>query len=537
MLPLVPRLRRPAATAALAAAALFSCATPALADYSEGFDDTVNFVQYTGPGEQPTVTSTDPASPSSSNAPSVRGTASIGVGATITLFSTSDCSGDPIGSGNAEDFVGVGAPGIPVTVPSDVVTSIYAQSSTQAGGNSDCSATSVSYREDSTAPETTAVVPTDWVQTDPEIELSATDDGSGVSAVHYETGIEPAPITASSPTYDPLHPPKLAHGEQIRVSATDAAGNVETAKLSLSAKVDGIAPETTDDVAAASVGPHAVTLAASDSGSGVSKTYYERGTSPAAPTTASAVYDASAKPVLTAGERIRYFTVDVAGNAEAARSSLSIPVPVLPDPPAGGDTTQPPAGGDTTQPPTGGDSTAPAACQIPGVRLLTAATAGKKVQLTGVASPALAGQQARVLLNGKRAASVKVKPDGLITATVIAPKQAKARSTASYRLVVGPDRSTSARAIDAVKIISTRAAGNAVQITGRVPGVKSAQAITLEPRLACNDALAGAGVQAMTDKSGRFTADVQRTAGSTLVIAVARAGKPTRLLPLILSGS
>ena len=96
-------------------------------------------------------------------------------------------------------------------------------------------------------------------------------------------------------------------------------------------------PTTTDDVPSGTQShPVAVTLSAADGGSGVDKTYFTKGASPADPTTDSAVYAADAKPVLDDGERIKYFSVDQAGNAEAVRSSAPArvaPTPAL-DPPA-----------------------------------------------------------------------------------------------------------------------------------------------------------------------------------------------------------
>lgn len=88
-------------------------------------------------------------------------------------------------------------------------------------------------------------------------------------------------------------------------------------------KVDTTPPVTTDDVPAGYSGaPVTVTLSASDGGgSGVYRTYYTTGTDPADPTTSSSVYDPSAKPVLGDGERIKYFSVDVDGNAEPVETS------------------------------------------------------------------------------------------------------------------------------------------------------------------------------------------------------------------------
>ena len=75
-----------------------------------------------------------------------------------------------------------------------------------------------------------------------------------------------------------------------------------------------------------------VTLFGSDPFSGVAKTYYTTGTNPADPTTASAVYDPSHKPVLANGEVIKYFSVNGGGVNEPVRSSL--PAKVDSTPPA-----------------------------------------------------------------------------------------------------------------------------------------------------------------------------------------------------------
>ena len=80
---------------------------------------------------------------------------------------------------------------------------------------------------------------------------------------------------------------------------------------------DTDAPSTTDDlpVTFGNIAP-TVTLNAYDAGSGVAHIYCEIGVDPAAPTTSSHVYDASDKPRLAHGEKIRYFAVDKRGNAE-----------------------------------------------------------------------------------------------------------------------------------------------------------------------------------------------------------------------------
>jgi fermentation-respiration switch protein FrsA (DUF1100 family) len=95
---------------------------------------------------------------------------------------------------------------------------------------------------------------------------------------------------------------------------------------------DSTPPSTTDNVPATSPTPVSVTLSATDIGiSGVDKTYYTVGTAPADPTTASAVYNPAAKPVLQNGEKIRYFSADRSGNTEASHTSAAAKVvPVIP---------------------------------------------------------------------------------------------------------------------------------------------------------------------------------------------------------------
>jgi hypothetical protein len=183
--------------------------------------------------------------------------------------------------------------------------------------------------DDLVAPTTTDDVPSSGYRTSPVVvTLTAADGGSGVDKTYYTTGASPTLPTTSSSVYNPAAKPTLADGEKIRYFSTDLAGNAEAPHTSSAAKVDGAAPVTTDDVPSGDVsGAVSVTLTAADSGSsGVDKTYYTTGASPAEPTTASAVYDPGAKPTLGDGERIRYFSTDAAGNAETPHSSGAVRV-------------------------------------------------------------------------------------------------------------------------------------------------------------------------------------------------------------------
>lgn len=90
---------------------------------------------------------------------------------------------------------------------------------------------------------------------------------------------------------------------------------------------DTEAPVTADNVTGTTVGqPFAVTLSAEDRGlTGIAVTHYEVGTNPSA-TLASPIYDPNNKPKLNNGEKISYFSVDVAGNDESPKTSVAASV-------------------------------------------------------------------------------------------------------------------------------------------------------------------------------------------------------------------
>jgi hypothetical protein len=177
---------------------------------------------------------------------------------------------------------------------------------------------------DIAAPITTDDVPAGFQNHPVSVTLSATDTGgSGLDKTYYTTGTSPPTPTTSSAVYSAASKPTLANGERIRYFSTDHAGNAEAVKSSPAAKVDTAAPSTTDDVPAGLQNrPATVTLSATDTGgSGLDKTYYTTGANPPDPTASSAVYNGAAKPTLADGERIKYFSTDRAGNAEAVKSS------------------------------------------------------------------------------------------------------------------------------------------------------------------------------------------------------------------------
>lgn len=291
--------------------------------------DTFRFTDDVTPPAAPQIGSVSPGSPSNDAAPRARGLAEAY--ATVRIYGDATCTGPALGSGGADDFA---AGGIAFAATADATTTPYATATDGSLNVSPCSAAGPSYDHDGTAPQTEDDVPAPWQPEAPEVTLTATDDRSGVAATHYEVGADPAVPTTASPAYDPADKPRVSDGERIRYFSVDTAGNEEVPRLSEPASVDTTAPETSDDVTAATLPGAAVTLDAADgAGSGVAATHYEVGADPALPTTSSPAYDAAAKPVLADGERIRYFSVDAVGNAEAPRSSQTVVAPIAPPEP------------------------------------------------------------------------------------------------------------------------------------------------------------------------------------------------------------
>lgn len=109
------------------------------------------------PPDPPILTGTTPASPANNNNPRIIGTAEAG--STVRLYKSSDCTGAVAGQGTAGTFA---LPGIRVTVADNSATTYHATATDAADNTSGCSATSITYTEDSTlvgVPEITASVP------------------------------------------------------------------------------------------------------------------------------------------------------------------------------------------------------------------------------------------------------------------------------------------------------------------------------------------------------------------------------------------
>jgi uncharacterized repeat protein (TIGR03803 family) len=171
---------------------------------------------------------------------------------------------------------------------------------------------------DTTPPTTTAVssgqayanAHAGWNNTAVTITLSATDPDSGVAATYYT-------IDGTQYTYTA---PFTVSGEgthKVTYWSVDTASNAETPG-SLTVNIDTTAPTTTvqpsSTLTTTYPNPASVSLAATDSGSGVAATYYNVDGG------SYTLYNGSFAVSGTGTHSVSYYSVDVAGNQESAKS-------------------------------------------------------------------------------------------------------------------------------------------------------------------------------------------------------------------------
>jgi hypothetical protein len=94
------------------------------------------------PPPEPILTDTDPDSPANDNAPEVKGTAEAG--STVSLYTSSDCSGTPVATGTAAAFA---SPGITAGVADNSTTTFKAIATDASNNGSPCSTSSITYTE------------------------------------------------------------------------------------------------------------------------------------------------------------------------------------------------------------------------------------------------------------------------------------------------------------------------------------------------------------------------------------------------------
>ncbi|MFY0528498.1 chitobiase/beta-hexosaminidase C-terminal domain-containing protein [Archangium gephyra] len=189
--------------------------------------------------------------------------------------------------------------------------------STDQAGNAE-SAQSLTFVVDTTAPTTTATPAGSIYNADQSVVLTCDDGtGTGCAATHYTTdGSEP---TTGSPRYTEAL--SITANTTLKYFSVDTAGNAETVNTSTYV-IDTVAPTTTATPAAGTYGEaQSVTLACDDgSGTGCAATHYT--TDGSEPTTSSPSY--SAPLSIAANTTLKFFSVDMAGNAEAVRTAAYV---------------------------------------------------------------------------------------------------------------------------------------------------------------------------------------------------------------------
>jgi large repetitive protein len=165
----------------------------------------------------------------------------------------------------------------------------------------------VSVKVDATAPVTTLNIDDQWNQGEVAVELTATDDLSGVANTYYSLNgtdfVEGTSLVVSE-----------AGVTTVSFYSVDNAGNVEEV-TTVEVKIDTEAPETTSNVVQGwNQGEVAVELTATDSLSGVAKTYYSINGSEFVEETAFTVIDEGLN-------KVSFYSVDNAGNVEEVKTA------------------------------------------------------------------------------------------------------------------------------------------------------------------------------------------------------------------------
>jgi hypothetical protein len=244
--------------------------------------------------------------------------------------------------------------------------------------------------------------------------------------------------------------------------------------------------------------------------------------------------------------RVRYVSAGTAAQTATLRlddnAEGSAPVllrgagapPAAPDPgPA-----RPDPGPATPAP--GGSDDAAGACRTPGITLVGIEPAGTsrrpRVRLTAVATADLRGRAVEVRRDGRTVGHARVGAGGVVTTSVSAPRDARSRARARYRLVVaaGP-RSLALKASRAARIVSRKRLAAGLAIRGTISGVQRRTALTIHGAAIC-DAERRTTTRAWTDRRGRFRIVLPAPRGAaTGVVYRVRVGARTVTLPVVVT--
>ena len=186
----------------------------------------VRHVDALGSPDAPTLTSTSPGSPASSNSPSVIGSSETGF--TVRLYTDPTCTSAVAATGTAAQLA---SPGLSVTVPDDSTTTFWATATDSVGSVSGCSTSSITYVEDSTAPPAPSI---DSPPASPDNDTTPTWTFSGEAGATFECRLERGATViydwASCPSPGTFDLSAETDGTYtFSVRQTDAAGNTSSA--------------------------------------------------------------------------------------------------------------------------------------------------------------------------------------------------------------------------------------------------------------------------------------------------------------------
>ena len=180
------------------------------------------------PSVAPSPQGTMPTSPANNESPRVFGSNGL-CGTSVQIYANDpSCSGSAVASGTALQFT---SPGIPVSVSPNSTTTFFARATDVSNQTSPCSSSSVTYVEDSTAPQATIDSGPSGVtgDTTPSFTFHATDAFPPADVITFRCSIDtgtPSFGACSGPGNSDTPGTPLGIGSHtFRVQATDAAGN------------------------------------------------------------------------------------------------------------------------------------------------------------------------------------------------------------------------------------------------------------------------------------------------------------------------
>jgi hypothetical protein len=202
----------------------------------------VTYVEDSTPPAAPTITATDPASPSSSTTPLVKGTSSADTQA-VEVFTQASCTGTPT-SGTKAAFEGAG---IQVTVPANQTTQLSARALDAAGNPSTCSS-SFSYANDSSPPAAPTITDTDpdSPSSDPTPMVKGTSSADTQDVdVYTQVSCQGSPTAGTKAAFEGAGIEVTVAANQttqLSARARDAVGNASACSSSFPYTHDNIPP-------------------------------------------------------------------------------------------------------------------------------------------------------------------------------------------------------------------------------------------------------------------------------------------------------